>query len=213
MGRPNSGKSTMLRILGSVALPQPGGYFIPSHLRALHVDAESYFFKGSLFENLVFGVAPGNPDGSIERVSFICKALALTSQTIEIVEQGMAGDVRDWDTVLSHTQRNLCMLVRALIANPELLVVHKPTMYYDEKITTKVFKTLSEFVRKKGVCQDLRTKYKRRPRTVIMTTSKVAGLEMADRVYEVTTESGGLALKEIDFHSMSQADLFRRISN
>merc|ERR1719473_1664663 len=72
IGAPESGKSTILRILGGVVLPKPGGFFIPAHLRVLHVDREPFFFHGTLLENLSFGVRAGDPDGQIDRVLRIC---------------------------------------------------------------------------------------------------------------------------------------------
>eukprot|EP00747_Dinoflagellata_sp_TGD_P032283 gnl/TRDRNA2_/TRDRNA2_135882_c0_seq1.p1 gnl/TRDRNA2_/TRDRNA2_135882_c0~~gnl/TRDRNA2_/TRDRNA2_135882_c0_seq1.p1 ORF type:complete len:338 (-),score=37.81 gnl/TRDRNA2_/TRDRNA2_135882_c0_seq1:25-1014(-) len=60
VGKHGEGKSTFLQILGSVILPvlaRKSEFFVPSHLRVLHVSLEKYFAPGSLLENLNFGAA------------------------------------------------------------------------------------------------------------------------------------------------------------
>eukprot|EP00747_Dinoflagellata_sp_TGD_P151933 gnl/TRDRNA2_/TRDRNA2_177253_c9_seq31.p1 gnl/TRDRNA2_/TRDRNA2_177253_c9~~gnl/TRDRNA2_/TRDRNA2_177253_c9_seq31.p1 ORF type:complete len:530 (-),score=98.75 gnl/TRDRNA2_/TRDRNA2_177253_c9_seq31:285-1829(-) len=80
VGPPGEGKSTMLKILGGVSLPKLDGedtFFIPSHLRVLHVSEEKLFFSGTLLANLTFGCATGDSDGEMERVVSICKKTGL----------------------------------------------------------------------------------------------------------------------------------------
>eukprot|EP00747_Dinoflagellata_sp_TGD_P063307 gnl/TRDRNA2_/TRDRNA2_153391_c1_seq3.p1 gnl/TRDRNA2_/TRDRNA2_153391_c1~~gnl/TRDRNA2_/TRDRNA2_153391_c1_seq3.p1 ORF type:complete len:230 (-),score=37.03 gnl/TRDRNA2_/TRDRNA2_153391_c1_seq3:68-718(-) len=190
VGKPECGKSTLLKMLGGVILPKPGGFFIPAHLRVLHISTDNFFFPGSLFDNLTFGVATGDPDGHIGRVEVICKKLGFTPKVLAYVQEGPDGKQISWDEILSTTQKALCMLARALIANPELLVAHKPTLCFDETRTRKVLRVLKEFVRSKGVAQDTSTRHHRRPRTCVFTTSKLLGVELADKAFQVDDESG-----------------------
>eukprot|EP00747_Dinoflagellata_sp_TGD_P154076 gnl/TRDRNA2_/TRDRNA2_177463_c0_seq3.p1 gnl/TRDRNA2_/TRDRNA2_177463_c0~~gnl/TRDRNA2_/TRDRNA2_177463_c0_seq3.p1 ORF type:complete len:563 (+),score=100.20 gnl/TRDRNA2_/TRDRNA2_177463_c0_seq3:482-2170(+) len=204
VGKPECGKSTLLKILGGVILPKPGGFYIPAHLRVLHVGTDRFFFNGSLFHNLNFGVAEGDPDGRLERVVAICKKLGMTKKTIEYVNEGVDGQKLLWTEVLTLTEQNLCTLTRALTANPELLVIHKPTMAYDEGYTMKVMNTLREFIDQKGVNQDAASKHRRRPRTCIMTAVELLGIELVNRVYFLSKDTG---FKEVDKYSIREEDI------
>eukprot|EP00747_Dinoflagellata_sp_TGD_P124044 gnl/TRDRNA2_/TRDRNA2_173940_c2_seq4.p1 gnl/TRDRNA2_/TRDRNA2_173940_c2~~gnl/TRDRNA2_/TRDRNA2_173940_c2_seq4.p1 ORF type:complete len:391 (-),score=54.07 gnl/TRDRNA2_/TRDRNA2_173940_c2_seq4:214-1260(-) len=193
IGGAEVGKTTFLKILGGVLLPQPGGFFIPAHLRVLHVAAEQYFFTATLLENLTFGVPPDDPDSSLERVLSICSKLGLTDHVLQFVRQdakAYRASNQDWHSVLSHTQKSLLMLARALISNPELLVAHKPTLSFDEAATKNLITLLREFVENKGVDQDESTRHVRRPRTCIKTMSKLLGTEMSDAIYSMSRERG-----------------------
>eukprot|EP00747_Dinoflagellata_sp_TGD_P225667 gnl/TRDRNA2_/TRDRNA2_99378_c4_seq1.p1 gnl/TRDRNA2_/TRDRNA2_99378_c4~~gnl/TRDRNA2_/TRDRNA2_99378_c4_seq1.p1 ORF type:complete len:393 (+),score=47.37 gnl/TRDRNA2_/TRDRNA2_99378_c4_seq1:2-1180(+) len=201
IGRSEMGKSTLLRILGGAALPEPGGFYIPAHLRVLHVSVGAYFFEGTLGANLVFGVDAGDPDGSEERVIEICKVLGLTGAVCDFVRDPQLKDVkRPWGQMLSDTQKSLCMLARAFIANPEVLCAHKPTMFFDEDTGRKVMKVMRGYVDNKGVAQDASTKYRRRPRTSIMTCERLLAVELSDKVFVISREKG---LKTVDKHEIT----------
>jgi len=77
MGPRSEGKTTLLRILGGVMLPDNGLCFVPSHLRALHVTAETYFYHGTLLDNLTFGVEKTNPDSSSSHVRVCTNLLSM----------------------------------------------------------------------------------------------------------------------------------------
>merc|ERR1711972_1043582 len=105
-------------------------------------------------------------------------------------QQGSDGERLQWVEVLSYTQKCLLCLARALVANPELMCIHKPTMAYDEQTSETVVRILKEWCAHKGLEQDPTTRHRRRPRTCVMTSSKHLGLEIADRVYMVSHEDG-----------------------
>jgi len=190
VGPRGEGKSTLLKIIGGVILPQPGSFFIPSHLRVLHMSTEPLFFLGSLYENLTFGVTPGDPDGDLDRVKEIARRLDLPERLHGMINAGMEGEKLIWGEVLSYTQRCLLCLARALITNPEVLCIHKPTMSYDENTSLRVLNLLREFVKDKGVVQDPKARHRRRPRTCIFTSSKIQGVDMSDEVWLVNKSEG-----------------------
>eukprot|EP00747_Dinoflagellata_sp_TGD_P089395 gnl/TRDRNA2_/TRDRNA2_164306_c0_seq1.p1 gnl/TRDRNA2_/TRDRNA2_164306_c0~~gnl/TRDRNA2_/TRDRNA2_164306_c0_seq1.p1 ORF type:complete len:294 (-),score=44.63 gnl/TRDRNA2_/TRDRNA2_164306_c0_seq1:30-818(-) len=198
LGKPEGGKSTLLKLLGGVVLPKPGGFFLPAHLRVLHVSTDAYFFAGSLYENLTFGVAGEDPDGSMQRVLEVCRKLGVYEKVLHYVQEGPSGEHRSWLDILSQTQKSMCMIARAVIANPEMMCVHKPTLSCDEVATTRVMSVFREFVELKGVSQDASTRHQRRPRTCIITSSKAFGVDVADVVYYVSSEAGIEQLKGED---------------
>lgn len=77
-----------------------------------------------------------------------------------------------------------------MVANPEVLCIHKPTMPYDETRSSKVLAVLREHIKLRGLVQDSATMHLRRPRTCIFSSSKLLGVEMADHVYLVTRAGG-----------------------
>jgi len=190
VGPRGEGKSTILKIIGGVILPEPGNFFMPSHLRVLHMSSEPLFYLASLYDNLTFGITPGDADGDISRVSEICRRLDLPERIHKWIEKGAEGETLVWGEVLSYTQRCLLCLARSLVTNPEVLCIHKPTMSYDEKTSVRVLTLLKEFVTDKGVVQDQKTRHRRRPRTCIFTSSKIQGVDMSDEVYLVSKHEG-----------------------
>lgn len=190
IGPGGSGKTTLLKAVGGAVLPnmdRTAGFFIPSHLRVLHVGTEPSFFHGTLRANLAFGVGEGDPDGSAGRVCAICRRLGLPEGVVRFVasEEQLA-----WGEVVSLTQRHLLCIARALVANPDVLVMHKPTLAFDERTSVKVLGLLKDFVVRRGVEQEAGTWNRRRPRTCIITSSKMHGVEIADQVFHISSDGG-----------------------
>jgi len=190
IGPRGEGKSTLLRILGGVHLPKPGGILLPSHLRVLHVSSEPMFFQGSLLDNLVFGVNKGDEDGRAERVLAICSRLEFPEDVMHYLTCSTDIEHIRWDEVFSQTQKALLCFARALVANPEVMCIHKPTMVYDEESSKVVLSLLKEFRANRGVEEDPAFRHRRRPRTCIMTSSKLVEVEIADQVYHVSHSNG-----------------------
>merc|ERR1719199_16452 len=138
VGPEGEGKSTLLKMLGGVILPAPGALFVPSHLRVLHVATENLFFKASLYDNLTFGCLPGDSDGKLERVLKICERLNIPQDVLDLVSQGASGPALVWAELISHSHKCLLGLARAVITNPEVLCIHKPTIAYNESTSKRV---------------------------------------------------------------------------
>lgn len=190
VGRHGSGKSTLLRMLGGAVLPNLSRsnelmIFVPSHLRVLHVPMEPSFFFGTLLENMLFGVAQGDEDGDLTRVLTICRLLGMDDDVIWHLQSDV---VMPWGSVLTSTQCSLLCIARALVANPEVLCVHKPTQAYDDTTATLVVRILRQFVERKGIEEEQSAWHRRRPRTCVMTGSKPCGLDLCDHVIHVTEQ-------------------------
>lgn len=191
VGPKGEGKSTILKLIGSVILPKPvPGFYVPSHLRVLHVSEEPLFIMGTLYDNLVFGTNEGDPDREKARVYRICSELSLPDQFLAELKPDTKPLQWGWADLMSNTQRRLFTLARAMVANPELVCLHKPTMAFDSDTSRAVLEMLQNFVRNKGIGQNAQTRHLRRPRTCMMTTSKVTDLPYADDVYFMTHDRG-----------------------
>merc|ERR1719183_2096300 len=149
----------------------------------------------------------------MERVKSIVSTLHVPSYLVSMLEPPPEGYAKEhergqwhpggvrcdaWMDRLAHTSRCLLSLARALIANPELMCIHKPTMPYDEKLSYTVLDVLLQFVREKGLAQDLTKRHLRRPRTCIMTSSKLLFVNHADAVYHVSRRHGIRLIKDKD---------------
>lgn len=189
VGHPGDGKSTLMKILGSQMIPDTGDLLIPPHLRALHISPQPAFFNDTLMHNLIYGVGVDDKvDGSVDRVVAICKMLKVSDKVLKYLDpndEEMYNVKADWGDILSQTQRALVSLARAFIANPEILVIHKPTVVFDDSTTDNTFKCLRRFVEEKGLCMDSKGAAMRRPRTCIITTSRSKGVAAADHVFQI----------------------------
>lgn len=190
IGPHGGGKSTLLKVIGGAMLPYIGNdskFFIPSHLRVLHIGNEPCFFRGTLHANLTLGVAPGDPDGDVERVMAVCQRLGLEEDVLRFMS---SREQLAWGEVFSLTQKHLLCIARALVANPDVLVMHKPTLALNEATSVCVLGMLKDFVKNRGVVQPAGGLPKRRARTCIISSSKMQGVEFADEVFHVSSAHG-----------------------
>eukprot|EP00930_Biecheleria_cincta_P059654 TRINITY_DN45368_c0_g1_i1.p1 TRINITY_DN45368_c0_g1~~TRINITY_DN45368_c0_g1_i1.p1 ORF type:complete len:885 (+),score=88.88 TRINITY_DN45368_c0_g1_i1:45-2699(+) len=187
------GKSTVLKMLGGVILPNVEAItsgsvlFVPSHLKVLHIPSETYFIQDTLTKNLIFGVSAGHRDGDPFRVRSICQSLGVDEDTLHYLD---TQDVLKWSDIIPQAQRQLLSLARALIANPNVLCIHKPVSVLNSAQADKVFSVFREFIDNKGLVQDARSAHCRRPRTVIISDSTGYALPFVDMAYTVSAEKG-----------------------
>eukprot|EP00747_Dinoflagellata_sp_TGD_P083539 gnl/TRDRNA2_/TRDRNA2_162161_c0_seq2.p1 gnl/TRDRNA2_/TRDRNA2_162161_c0~~gnl/TRDRNA2_/TRDRNA2_162161_c0_seq2.p1 ORF type:complete len:306 (-),score=14.52 gnl/TRDRNA2_/TRDRNA2_162161_c0_seq2:115-1032(-) len=196
VGGRGSGKGSILQILGNVILPKlrdsadlekVKNLFVPSHLRVLYVADVDMFIAGTVFANLTMGTREGDPDGELDRVHKICEDIGMSERLLHFISSNVN---LEWNAVLSHTERRLISLARALIANPEMLIIHKPTAGFAEGQAHLILGLLRAFVDKRGVEQDESRWYMRRPRTCIMSGMRTASVELSDQIYRVSRTDG-----------------------
>merc|ERR1711907_567350 len=137
---------------------------------------------GTLFDNLVYGVHEGDKDGRIERVLDICKSLNILPETMALISKDK-GKTANWSEELSRSDRQLLNIARGLVANPEVLVVHKPSMGSGPNTVPIVFAVLRQYVAGRGIEQDMERLFFRRPRTCICSLSTEADMQYADEVH------------------------------
>lgn len=200
VGPPSEGKGTLLKLLGEELLTYFPGFerntpngsgdlLIPPHLRVLHVSSEPMFLQDTLLQNPTFGcVAPS--DASPERVMGICTSLGIPNEILNTIEENALK--AKWLDLLSSTDLALLHVARALIANPYVLVMHKPALFLNNSMADALYTYLKEFVEHRGLHLDDGLFYQRRPRTCIVSSRRIAGkaAEVADAVFAVTRGAG-----------------------
>jgi len=204
IGPHGQGKSSLLKFISTATLPPQnytGMLFISSHLRTLHMSNDPMFFHGTLEENLTCGTRPGDADGARARVVQICELLGMPRRVISLMDS----TEYDWESKFGIPELHLLNFARALIANPELLCLHKPTCFFNEGRSQKVMAAMKAFVIGKGVCQDHSKIHLRRPRTCIYTTVRPKFIEHADDIVYVD-ESGARKVSPEDLKEMDTAN-------
>lgn len=199
-GPHGSGKATLLRLLGHVVFPQQGFIFIPSHLRVLHVTQEAIVLETSAWRNLTFGEQALDP----ARVRRILETMQMKA-TLKLVETQLYADTasakedaeaaeNSWLENLTYTEKVKLHLARALLMNPEVLVLQRPLHHYDANTAKMVLQLLKTHVEERGLAMPAETRETRRPRTCFFTVEDKSQAEAADvvwRIHEHTVVEGG----------------------
>jgi ABC-type lipoprotein export system ATPase subunit len=185
-GPQGHGKSTFLQLMGQVLIPDTGEVFVPPHLRVLHVSSEVYFIAEDIKVNLFFGRGKDTvSDAEWERGLRICEKLGLPDRLMDYVRS--EGDTVEWmknnAAVLSRSDRALLHITRALIYNPEVLVIHNPTLLLDSQLQQRTLEALRAFVDERGLEMPPESRHKRRPRTVLFSTNSTPGAKIADKIF------------------------------
>ena len=73
--------------------------------------------------------------------------------------------LRGWQGTLSFQEKAKLHIARALVVNPEILILEKPLMNFDDKEYRLVQRSLREYVYNRGVALPVESRESRRPRT------------------------------------------------
>jgi len=198
VGHHGDAKTTLLNIIGrkytpDLSLPN-ANFFFPSHLRVVLVSQEPVFLNDSLMANLTIGVDPGHRSSTMSRVHTICRRLGVPDEILEFLD---SEHKFHWKSIVSTGEAHRLALARALIANPEVLCLHKPTHTFNKDGATTVLELLKEFVTQRGVDLDPDELSKRRPRTCIFTNCDRLGIQYADKIVLVRKGANVKGMEEI----------------
>lgn len=228
VGPTGSGKSTLLNLLGGVLVPQPGNglLFIPPHLRVLHVTRDPTIFHDcNIWDNLLYGEV-ADEEADPKRILKICHRIGMSEDLLASLEEHLGGQsladgvsttsgssgkgiaaARRMDaeqkavsmSSISYTDRCLIHLARALITNPDVLIVHKPLSNFNGVDMERVLAVLREFVDLRGFESPPGDRRGRRPRTCIMSFSSLEGVDVPDLVLQVKN----MSVQTVDMHQVS----------
>ncbi len=173
VGRIGSGKTTLGRLTLGLYLPSEGqikmgGIDIQqldvADLRRKigYVSQDNFLFFGSVRDNVTFGF-PQADDQLILRASY----LAGVSDFVRAHEAGFDMPVGERGMALSGGQRQAVAIARALLPDPDILILDEPTSSMDVASETTFFKRLQEHLADK---------------TVILITHRYSLLPLVDRI-------------------------------
>jgi ATP-binding cassette subfamily C protein CydC len=159
VGANGAGKSTLLNVLAGVQAPRHGTASLPE-ARALTQDA--HVFQASIRANLILA----RPDATGEQVETASRQAGLLDW-IDSLPYGWDTTVGGPDQRLSGGQRQRLLLARALLADPEALLLDEPTESLDPELADRVL---------------LGVLAARRGRTTLVVTHRLAPLASFDEI-------------------------------
>lgn len=177
VGSNGSGKSTLINLLCRFYDPSSGSIaFDDVDYRDLRVDDVRSRFalvnqQTEMFnETVAYNIRYGNPQASDEEVERVSRAAHAHEFITSVLDQGYQTKVGQNGNRLSGGQRQRIALARALLCNPEVLILDEATSQIDMQSEQLIRESLAEH---------------RGERTMIIITHREKLLELADVVYEM----------------------------
>jgi ABC-type bacteriocin/lantibiotic exporter with double-glycine peptidase domain len=186
MGPTGIGKSTLLSLLLRFYKPSAGDiYFDRRPASSYELDAlrrrmgyvpqRPRLVSGSILENL----RPGHQDASMEQIIAAARRAGIHEEVLSF-PNGYDTAVGEGGLKLSEGQKQRLALARALVGDPDILILDEPTEALDEKTEESVLDALQQW---------------RRGRSVIVVTHRPSTARRCDRVIHLagsrTLEGGG----------------------
>jgi ABC-type multidrug transport system fused ATPase/permease subunit len=225
-GQHHSGRNTLMKILGKALLDEKNSVFIPSHLRTLYCPEDLNFalLGVSAWANLTIGLPDAKPSRvkNLLRAFEMDRTLAIVEQDLEKI--GRRGEMDDdsheshkvaatrsshrsnvkfskghgevWHTSLSTSERLKFALLRALVMNPEVLLLQRPTSSFEVDEKERVMSVLVEHVRNRGYLMAECDKMLRRPRTLFFSSSTTTEAQHADFLWVLDANTKSVSVKD-----------------
>ncbi|MBI4583521.1 MAG: ABC transporter ATP-binding protein [Planctomycetes bacterium] len=176
VGPTGAGKSTIINLITRFYEPERGrilvdGLDLRDHtIESLHqqmgiVLQDNFLFSGTVFENIVYP----QPETSLLEVEGLARALG-AHELIARLSGGYGARVGERGTSLSQGERQLICFVRALVANPRILILDEATSSVDTVTEDRLQSALLKLV--KG-------------RTSFVVAHRLSTVRHADRIFVV----------------------------
>lgn len=176
IGESGQGKSTFIKVLGRLYNPNSGEILIgginyqdyskDNFKKILQIlPQDTYLFPLSLWENITYGLTNKN----LADVRDLVAKLGL-DDFFASFENGLETKVSENGKSLSGGQRQAIAIARAMIRDPDILVLDEAASNLDSQIEKKVYTYMQTHWREK---------------TLIIVTHRVTSLDLTDKIYAV----------------------------
>ncbi|MFV8829192.1 ABC transporter ATP-binding protein [Alkalihalobacterium sp. APHAB7] len=153
VGHTGSGKTTIVNLISRFYDPTSGSVKIDGHdLRDLTLDSirqqvsivlqDTFIFSGTIMENIRFG----RPDATDEEVKRAAEMVG-ASAFIEQLKNGYKTEVEERGNILSVGERQLLSFARALLADPQILILDEATASIDTETEQKIQNALQTLLK------------------------------------------------------------------
>jgi ABC-type bacteriocin/lantibiotic exporter with double-glycine peptidase domain len=155
VGPSGVGKSTLLSLILQFYRPTAGRIFFDGRAateyevhslrrRLGYVAQSTLLLSGSIKENLRYG----NPEASEEELIAAARAAGIF-EFIKTLPEGLETQTGENGIALSEGQKQRLSIARALVCNPDILILDEPTSSLDRLNEQSIFYALPEYVRNK----------------------------------------------------------------
>jgi ABC-type multidrug transport system fused ATPase/permease subunit len=155
VGPSGVGKTTLLSLILRFYRPNSGEIYFDGRsasdyeLSALrrrigYVSQSTLLFSGTIMENLSYG----NPEATEEEVLRAAKVAGI-HDFINSMPEGYETEIGENGVVLSEGQKQRLALARALVKNPDILVLDEPTATLDSQTEKTIFQSLPSYTQGK----------------------------------------------------------------
>lgn len=176
IGKSGSGKSTFIKVLGRQYDPVSGqvligrvpyqNYSKNEFKKILQIlPQDTYLFPLTIWENITYGLE----DKTLSDVESLIRKLDL-EEFFAKFENGLNTQVGEEGKALSGGQKQAIAIARAMIRNPEILILDEAASNLDSQIERKIY-------------EYIKTDWS--DKTLIIVTHRVTSLDLTDKIYEV----------------------------
>jgi len=124
-------------------------------------------------------------------------------EDVRVIEQS-APHMGRWQEKLAYAEKAKLHLARAMIVNPEVLVLQRPLVHYDDAASLAVMGVIREYVSNRGLCLPAHLVSRRRPRTCFFSPSTKGQAAQADVIWKLRADG---QVQEVPLEELTKDDI------
>ena len=166
VGQIGSGKSTLVKLLLKFSSPNEGNIKIGNvnlnnlkreelYEHVFYIPQKPKLMDRTLYENIIYGlettVMNKSKSENIKHINDVMRKMDLDSHIIKIVNEKMDTNMGVDGIRLSGGQRQIIWILRAMLRNPQLLILDEPSASLDPKNKSLIMKIIKKIGENKTI--------------------------------------------------------------